>query len=465
MAGKTSLSPESLIALGPDVLARLILEEADGNPAFRKRVKAALAGTKGPAAVAALIDRRLAALERGRAMIAWEKERALAEDLAATLQTIRVDLAALDPAASVQRLLRFIDSHASLFNRIDDSSGRIQDVYWQASEALPELVERMQPADRVTVPDRLIVSLARATHPYARQMAVAVVPLLSDPVLDGWDQALARQEETDSIFAVRQAIAVARQTLDLYLELEQRRPTWQQNPVRVAETLLAAGRLDDALAWVRREDGKSRCRFVAVGEDSLPSGRLHDVERIALETRILDARNERAAAQTLRWECFAATLHPQMLRDYLRKLEDFIEYEEQERAFALAEDFRNPYGALDFFVGWPRLDRAAALVRSRRADWDGRHYSCLVPAAEALAEAHPLAATILYRALLADILARAKSPAYGHGARHLARLDALASDINDWDGLDPHDAYRLALRQSHGRKTGFWAQVAARAGK
>lgn len=464
MAGKTSLSPESLIVLGTDVLARLILEEAEGNPAFRKRVKAALAGTKGPAAVAALIDRRLAALERGRAMIAWEKERALAEDLAATVQTIRVDLAALDPAASVQRLLRFVDSHASLFERIDDSSGRIQDVYWQAAEALPELVERMQPADRAIVPDRLIVSLAKATHSYACQMAVAVVSLLSPPVLDGWDQALARQEETDSILAVRQAIAVARQTLDLYLQLEQRRPTWQQNPVRVAETLLAAGRLDDALAWVRREEGKSRCRVVAVGEDSLPGGRLHDVERIALETRILDARNERAAAQKLRWECFAATLHPQMLRDYLRKLEDFIEYEEQERAFALADAFRNPTLALDFFIGWPRLDRAAALVRSRRANWDGRHYESLVPAAEALAEAHPLAATILYRALLADILARAKSPAYGHGARHLARLDALASDINDWDGLDPHDAYRLALCQSHGRKTGFWAQVAARAG-
>jgi hypothetical protein len=43
-------------------------------------------------------------------------------------QTIRVDLAALDPAASVQRLLRFVDSHASLFGRIDDSSGRIQEV-------------------------------------------------------------------------------------------------------------------------------------------------------------------------------------------------------------------------------------------------------------------------------------------------------------------------------------------------
>ncbi|WP_041793734.1 DUF6880 family protein [Pararhodospirillum photometricum] len=56
MAGKTSLSPESLIALGSGVLARLILEEAEGSPAFRKRLKAAPAGAKGPAAVSDIND-------------------------------------------------------------------------------------------------------------------------------------------------------------------------------------------------------------------------------------------------------------------------------------------------------------------------------------------------------------------------------------------------------------------------
>ena len=63
--------------------------------------------------------------------------------------------------------------------------------------------------------------------------------------------------------------------------------------------------------------------------------------------------------------------------------------------------------------------------------------------------------SVLYRALLNDILGRGKSPAYGHGARYLANLAALAEDIADWQTLDNHATYALGLRKSHGRKACF----------
>ncbi|HXP95696.1 MAG TPA: hypothetical protein VN809_03220 [Telmatospirillum sp.] len=72
MAGKSVASLDALILLGAEKLAQVILDEAEINSSFRKRVTAALASTKGPDAVAKLIDRRLAALERARAMIAGE---------------------------------------------------------------------------------------------------------------------------------------------------------------------------------------------------------------------------------------------------------------------------------------------------------------------------------------------------------------------------------------------------------
>ncbi|TWB22819.1 hypothetical protein FBZ89_103450 [Nitrospirillum amazonense] len=64
MARKPALSVESLVALGPEKLAQIILDEAADSAPFRKRVNAALAALKGPDAVAKLVDRRLAALER-----------------------------------------------------------------------------------------------------------------------------------------------------------------------------------------------------------------------------------------------------------------------------------------------------------------------------------------------------------------------------------------------------------------
>ena len=54
MAAKSKFTAATLAELGPAKLAELIVEEAQANPAFRKRVIAALAGTQGPEAVAKL---------------------------------------------------------------------------------------------------------------------------------------------------------------------------------------------------------------------------------------------------------------------------------------------------------------------------------------------------------------------------------------------------------------------------
>src|ERR1700736_3292607 len=67
MARQPALNEEALVKLGSEKLARLVIGEAKRNAAFRKLVAAAFAATKGPAAVAAIIDKRLAGLDRAKA--------------------------------------------------------------------------------------------------------------------------------------------------------------------------------------------------------------------------------------------------------------------------------------------------------------------------------------------------------------------------------------------------------------
>jgi hypothetical protein len=110
MARTPTLTVETLAALGADKLALLAFNEAETNPAFRKLLNAALTARGGAGAVAKLIDRRLSALDRARAMVAWEKEREFAKELGATVETILGELAPLDPAAGFERLLRFVVS-------------------------------------------------------------------------------------------------------------------------------------------------------------------------------------------------------------------------------------------------------------------------------------------------------------------------------------------------------------------
>lgn len=449
MARKTSFSSENLVALGAVKLAELILDEALSNAPYRKKINAVLAGAKGAEAIAALIDRRLAGLEKARAMIDWDKEKAFCADLAATVAAIVKELGAADPALALKRLIRFLDTHPKTFDRIDDSSGRIQAVYWNAAEQAPFLAEKLAPDDRATLTAALTKSLRLDSHGLGQKLAANLIPLLPAPTLAAWDLDLADAGGDDRWIATRQAIAAMRGDLDLFLALEAKRPAWRQNPLQAAEKLLAAGRLDDALVWARKKH--------RAGREDLQNGAQGE-----LEARILDAKGERVAAQNLRWARFAATLDPDALRDYLRKLDDFEEDDALDRAFARAEESPQIHQALAFFLVWPSIERAAKLVLRHAAQWDGRQYELLGAAAPALKGKFPLAASALYRALLTDILSRANSAAYGHGARYLARLDLLARQIDDWKNLDAHIAFTLRLQTEHGRKRGFWSLVAAR---
>ena len=368
MALKAALSVETLAELGAQKLAELILAEARDNTAFRKRVNAALAGARGGDAVATLIDRRLAALEKARATVDWRKVKDFAADLEATADTISRELAALDPSLALERLVRFLDTHARVFERVDDSGGRLQDVYWRAVERVPELMRRMPAEGLARVPALLSAGLTKDTHGLIAKAAVEAVRLLPGPVLTEWDQALSRgKEPTDAVLRVRQSIAETFGDLEGYIALEERRPEWRRDPLPIADKLLEAGRLEEALEWARREK-KGGIAFMSAAD--VADGRVtrpYEFARVVLEARILEAKNDRLAAQALRWSTFEKTLHAGTLRDYIAKLDDFQEFDELDRAFAIARAFPQPYVALAFFIECA-ASRPRRRARARQAD-------------------------------------------------------------------------------------------------
>jgi hypothetical protein len=69
MARRATLGHEALVELGSEKLAKLVLDEASRNAAFKRIVNAAIAGARGPEAVAAVVSRRLSALQRARGFV------------------------------------------------------------------------------------------------------------------------------------------------------------------------------------------------------------------------------------------------------------------------------------------------------------------------------------------------------------------------------------------------------------
>ncbi len=469
MARKPALSTDKLKDLGIEKLAQLVLEEAERNAGFRRHVKTALAGKSGPEAMAKLIDRRLSGLTRAKSFIEWDRTRAFAEDLRSLTDTLASELGAAAPGLAIDRLLRFISTHEQVFDRVDDSSGRVQDVYYQAIHATGDLVQKLTAPEADVLPEKIMAALGESTHGYLVDITQAVAPQIPQDSLARWDvdlkTAITQRDAEEAALAsddrfysmtsqwaeMRQIIASARGDLDLLIALEVKKRPHMQDTLGIAAQLLAAGRKAEALDWVRKP---GQHRFNRTDDELSPA-------RVSLEAQILESMGDKAAAQTLRWSCFEAHLSADILREFLKQLPDFDDMEAEERAHALALETANPEAALQFFLDWPRRDLAAQLIAMHPQRWDGGDWHVLPKVAALLEHDHPLAATILYRALLDNILDRARSKAYGHGAKYLGKLDRLAGEA-DPDlpaGMVDHSTYYARLQEHHARKSAFWSRV------
>lgn len=321
-----------------------------------------------------------------------------------------------------------------------------------------------------------MTALDIARHGYLVDAAEAVVEHLPKEVLQTWDTELAAlQEEQEAqtakskdryVFSnawqyrdMRQMIADTLGDLDGLIALEIKKHPDRQDTIGIAERLLEAGRNAEALDWIRRNRDDSSAFKSGASRSNHPLSS----ERTFLEAKILEALGKKDEAQSLRWQAFETRLSADVLRGYVKTLPDFEEFDVLDRAFAHVLSADEIYGALVFFMEWPRPDLAAKKVLAHRFEWNGGEYAVLTAVADALSFEHALAATILYRTLADDILNRARSKAYPHAARYLQRLTALAKASDEeaarYEDIASHADYTADLRKKHGRKRSFWAQT------
>jgi len=245
------------------------------------------------------------------------------------------------------------------------------------------------------------------------------------------------------------AIADAQGDAQSYLgEYRDHEPASLTVPViaaEVAERLTAAGEAAEALKLL---DG------AAPDEQGRRAGFL---EWLDARVSALEALERGEEAQALRWGVVEQSLSIRHLRDYLKRLPDFEDAAEEERALELALRYPIFSKALRFLHQWPDRRRAGRLILERQGELDGDSYELLGPVAEALEAQQPLAATLYLRAMINFSLERARTSRYRHAARHLETCRALAAGIDDWGGIQEHTAFLERLDRDHGRKYGFWS--------
>jgi hypothetical protein len=463
MPRKRRITIETLAELGPHKLAELLIAQTAGNGPLKQAIDLAISAKEGSTVLEATVRERLAGFASSRSMPSYERGREIIAELDELRVIIVENLGAENPQPALDLLWQFIELHPSILELVDDSSGRVGDLFATACYDLGPLAERASidtdelvalVFQKITdnhhgIFDDLISNLNNALGKDGRAKLRELLLqrrkqyLTNDKIAAN---AGGRYDFTlGGLSLALRKIAEIESDIDAFIDTYQGRDL--TNPhfaSEIALQLLRADRAAEALSYLDRAPPSEQKRHF--GELEWSDARI----------AVLEALKRVDEAQALRLTFFQVHLSATHLRDYLRRLPDFEDFEAEQRALDHVGEHPNVHAALSFFVGWPAHERTVQLVLSRIKEIDGDRYELLDPAASLIEGKYPLAAVLLRRALIEVTLRKGRVTRYKHAARHVREIDSLNSQIRDYGNFETHDQFMARLRNTHPRKTGFW---------
>lgn len=288
MASKSTLNAKNLEALGTERLAQLLIEISTGDAAAKRKLRLALAGAEGPREAAREITKRLTSIAKARTFVNWQNRKPLVKDLQTQRSAIMEQIAPHDPGEALALLWRFMGLATPVFERCDDSSGTVIDIFHQACADLGEVAKEADAAPEALSRqvlhalqdngfgqyDGLIAIIAPALGPegvahlkgLVEELGRTPVPVppKSEWQAVGWGSGGTRyaheMEERARLSTVEMALKdIADVQGDVDGFIAQYDPKTRKVPkiaAEIAQRLLAAGRAGDALGFIERAEVK-----------------------------------------------------------------------------------------------------------------------------------------------------------------------------------------------------------------
>ena len=448
------ITVDKLGKLGFERLAEIVVEHADEDPALRKKLRLALAANTGPTALTTEVDGRIRSLDRGRSFLDHKQSRALAGELDDLRTAIADRLAIVSTLEAADRLQRLAACAPSVLRREAESSGYIEEAFenivaawghlWSTipnrnpAELAGMILRRIESDDFLSAHDLLAAfreALGDEGLAVLREQVEAILASEKKPATNDWRAGSRWRRLTGTL----ESIADLTGDVDAYVATvianSDDEIGWRR--LGIAQRLLAAGRPAEALEWISEIEPR---------DDD-------DHEVVDIKLAALEDLGRLDEAQALRYAWFKRSLSTAHLKDYLRKLPDFEDFEARDKAVEFALRHDNAHRALAFLIKLPDLGAADRLVAERIDEFDGRHFELLHDSAQYLAAEYPTSAARLYRLMVTSILDRASANQYGYAVRYLKEAENLSLDAGRIEG---HDAFILLLRRDHGRKWKFW---------
>lgn len=440
---------KKLAGLDPEILAEALLKLADYDDKAERVVERLVSE---PDEMIKKFKSRINGLKRRKKFIHWRESKQLAGELADLLDDL--ETANPEPCLGMKLVASFIETDHVIYNKCDDSSGYISDVYrFGAGHLFAEFASRC--SNKKKVLDLLIKTWSDDLFGTREGLIDQAADFLGDEETKNAIHLfeMLAEEEKDEYRKRHLELAIeslAMQTGDAGL-FERIRLKHQPNPgtyscLDIAKAYLDSGDPEKALTWIERIP---------------PDATFTDARKTDLLQQIYGQLGDTGKQAEMAWINFRTHRSLDTLDNLLsvigeKKREEVIEDE----AALIIDEGKNNDTDIRFLIDAGRFDEAeiCILVKAGTRTLKGEFYHTLLPMAKDMeAEGKYLAASMIYRALLDSVLERKYYKAYPYAARYLRKLDALAPEIDDWQDLGEHEKYHARLNHAHARKTSFWS--------
>ncbi len=439
---------DKFVALGPELLADVLIELTGLYDEADQLVEKL---TATPKEKVKRFKTKLTGLKRARRFVDWREIGGFAWKLQGMLADLEESVP--DGTTGVGLVARFFECDQAVFERCDDSSGLVGDIFrYEATELfarfaadcpdkdwLMELIIDLFGGNDYGVRDNLLKSAARFLPDDDMRELADRFRVLAEDDKEGYPR---NQWYTG-------VEKLARHLGDGPLFEKARLAAWGEPGTAacldIASVYLKSGEPQTALAWVMR--------------DKKPGTFQEDKRDYLLQT-IYQELDEPEKVTDIVWKRFRKCRSVNSLEELLAVIgQESRESVITEQALEILseQNFCNTDTA--FLINTGCMDQAEKYLLQSVEQLNGDHYYSLLPLAQAMEKANRnLASTMLYRALLDSILKRASTKTYSHGIRYLKKLDTLAKTICDWQKLSSHEIYKKEIRLAHGRKHSFWGR-------
>lgn len=195
-----------------------------------------------------------------------------------------------------------------------------------------------------------------------------------------------------------------------------------------------------------------------IPDNSLDDKMFVDKNKLLIEALTIDGKSQ--DAQIVRWSLFTRTMSPKYYQEYIKHTST----DEIEIASLKARELALSHGIFDltlqFFEELDDYGTLGKIIPENLERLSSYSYSYYRKLSKKLAtHAEYLAAVLLRRTLVEDLLAKGASKYYDYAASDLKLAMEFGDQVTNWGNSLDNEAHITLLQMKHGKKYSFWDRL------